>query len=299
MRPGERRHERRVWAIAAGVCLAVSCGSLVLDGGACRAEGVQAQSPAASEPRIRLYHTLGRTGLRVSDIGFGAGSTTDPALIEYALDLGINYFDTAENYAAGQSEAAVGEVAARRRDEMVICTKLGLDATSTREEIFQRVDACLERLKTDHVDVLMIHGGDPGALANPEVYAAFDALKANGKIGFSGVSHHGPNISGELAAVVAEGRLDVILCSYDPLGDPGLPAFLEAARQKGIGLVAMKVFTSARPEALPEFTSGSLPFHLAALRWGLRTSGMDTALVSLNMMDQLDEFLQVSGALLE
>jgi len=258
----------------------------------------EARGEAQTEAHVRRYCTLGRTGLRVSDIGFGAGSTTDPALIEYALDLGINYFDTAENYAGGQSESAVGQVAARRRDEMVLCTKLGLDAASTRESIFARLDACLERLQTDHVDILMIHGGDLGALANPEVYEAFDSLKARGKIRFSGVSHHGPNISTELRPVVEEGRLDVILCSYDPLGDPGLPDFLEAARRKGIGLVAMKVFASARAEALPEFASGDQPFHLAALRWGLKNSGMHTVLVSMNMMDQVDEYIQVSGAAL-
>ncbi|MFC1572345.1 aldo/keto reductase [Candidatus Eisenbacteria bacterium] len=248
------------------------------------------------ELKIRQYNTLGRTGLKVSDIGLGAAGTTDPTLVEYALDLGINYIDTAESYAGGQSETTVGMVAADRRDEMVICTKLDMNGNTTEEEVFERLDACLQRLQTDHVDILMIHGGSQDAVQNPAIYAAFDKLKQQGKIRFTGVSHHGPDIAAELRPVIEENKLDVILCSYDPVGDPEIPAMLEEARKKGIGLVAMKVFPSAQSADLPEFTSGKYPFHLAALRWALKESGMHTTLVSLNMMDQVDEYIQVSGA---
>jgi aryl-alcohol dehydrogenase-like predicted oxidoreductase len=256
-----------------------------------------APPPAVGEELlVRHYNVLGRTGLRVSDIGLGAGGVTDPALVEYALDVGINYIDTAENYAGGASETAIGMVAAERRDEMVICTKLYMDETTTQEEVFARVDSCLARLQTDYVDILMIHTGNAGAMGNEEIFAAFDALKAQGKIHFTGVSHHGPNIAAELMPVIEADRLDVILCSYDPIGDPEIPAMLAAAREKGIGLVAMKVFTSARAAELPEFTSGAQPFHLAALRWALKTSGMHTVLASLSMLDQVDEYLLASGA---
>lgn len=248
------------------------------------------------ELKVRQYNMLGKTGLKVSDIGFGAGSTTDPALVEYALDLGINYFDTAESYASGRSETAIGMVAAERRDEMVICTKLGMDGNTTQEDILGGLDACLERLQTDYVDILMIHGGPREALENPEIYAAFDKLKMQGKIHFSGVSHHGPNIAAEMRLVIEAGKLDVILCSYDPIGDPEIPAMLAEARARGIGLVAMKVFPSARSAELPEFESHAQPFHLAALRWALKESGMHCVLASLNMMDQVDEYLQASGA---
>ncbi len=248
------------------------------------------------ELKIRKYNTLGRTGLEVSDIGFGAAGTTDPALIEYALDLGINYFDTAESYARGGSETAIGVVAATRRDEMIICTKLDMDGQTTQEDVFTRLDACLQRLQTDYVDILMIHGGPRAAVENPEIYAAFAKLKEQGKILFTGVSHHGPNIAAELTPVIEAGVLDVILVSYDPVGDPGIPAMLDAAAKKGIGLVAMKVFPSARSAELPEFTSGDYPFHLAALRWTLKDPRIHTAIPSLDMMEQIDEYILASGA---
>jgi len=257
----------------------------------------EATTPAGDDgPRVRHYNPLGRTGLQVSDISFGGGNVTDPALIEYALDRGINYFDTAESYGRNRSESAIGQVAARRRAEMVICTKFEMTERTTIADMFAHLDACLARLQTNYVDVLMVHGGSSEALRNAAVFAAFDSLKKVGKIHFCGVSHHGPNMSGELAPLIDAGKVDVILCSYDPAGDPGLPAMLAKAREKGIGLVAMKVITSARRVTLPEFTSGQYPFHLAALRWGLKTSGMDCLVPSMNMMDQVDEYLQASGA---
>lgn len=261
--------------------------------------GAQETGTSAEELKIRQYNILGKTGLKVSDIGFGAGGVTDPALIEYALDMGINYFDTAESYARGASETAIGVVAAERRDEMVICTKLDMNGSTTQEDVFTRLDACLERLQTDYVDILMIHGGAKDAVENTEIYAAFDKLKEQGKVHFTGVSHHGPNIAAELKPVIEAGKLEVILCSFDPVGDSEIPAMLEEARQKGIGLVAMKVFPSARSAELVEFTSGSFPFHLAAIRWALKESGMHTILVSLGMMDQVDEYIAASGAAAE
>ena len=251
---------------------------------------------SAEELKVRQYNVLGKTGLKVSDIGFGAASTTDPALIEYALDLGINYFDTAESYAGGQSETAIGVVAAKRRDEMIICTKLDMNGDTTKEDVLTRLDASLERLQTDYVDILMIHGGNREAVDNAAIYEAFDALKKQGKIHFTGVSSHGPNIAAEMRRVIESGKLDVILCSFDPVGDTDIPPMLEEARKKGFGLVAMKVFPSARSADLPDFSSGEYPFHLAALRWALKESGMHTVIPSLNMFDQVDEYLLASGA---
>ncbi len=252
--------------------------------------------PVDDQPRVRQYNPLGRTGLQVSDISFGGGNISDPAVIEYALDRGINYFDTAESYGRNKSESAIGQVAARRRSEMIICTKFEMNERTTMEDMFRQLDGCLERLQTNYVDILMVHGGSSEALHNEAVFAAFDSLKKSGKIHFCGVSHHGPNISGELTPLIDAGKVDAILCAYDPVADPGLPAMLAKAREKGIGLVAMKVITSARKVELPEFTSGQYPFHIAALRWGLQTSGMDCMIPSLNMMDQVDEYLLASGA---
>jgi len=78
-------------------------------------------------PKIKEYRTLGRTGFKCSDIGFGSSGVTDPALIGAILDAGVNYIDTAENYLRGQVESAIGKaLKGRDRKKVFISTKLGL-----------------------------------------------------------------------------------------------------------------------------------------------------------------------------
>ena len=124
------------------------------------------------------YRDLGRSGLRVSEIGFGAwaigGDAWGPvedadslAAMEWAMELGINFIDTADVYGDGRSESLVGKVITDRRDEVVISTKGGLmghHRDPEREPVYARpekiVGACeasLKRLNTDRVDVYFCH----------------------------------------------------------------------------------------------------------------------------------------------
>ncbi|MBN2384133.1 aldo/keto reductase [bacterium] len=247
-------------------------------------------------PTIKQYNVLGRTGLKVSDIGFGTGGVMDPAVIRYALDAGINYFDTAENYANGKSEEILGQVAATQREKMIICTKIPFEGTTTKEEVLTRFEACLKRLQSSYADILMFHTYVPEALANPHIWEAFEQLKQEKKLHFTGISHHGPNITTDLKTIIEQNKLDVILCSYDPFEYPDMPEFIAKAKEKGIGFAAMKVFSAARKAELPEFKSRLHPFNIAAIRWALKTSNMDTILITINLMDQIDEYVPLSGA---
>ena len=83
------------------------------------------QDAQAEKSKIREYRVLGRTGFKVSDIGFGAGDLTEPALFEAALDAGVNYVDTAEHYARGNSERTIGQAIKNRdRKKLFITGKL-------------------------------------------------------------------------------------------------------------------------------------------------------------------------------
>jgi len=247
-------------------------------------------------PKIKQYNTLGRTGLKVSDIGFGAAGTTDPSVVQYALDMGINFFDTSEYYGNGRSEETIGKVAAKYRDKMIICTKLGLDGSTKKEDVLEKFSQSLKRLQTRYCDILMIHGGNRDALENGEIHAAFQQLKNEGKIRFTGLSHHGPNIVKELRPLLTGDKFDVFLLNYDPVAEPELPEFLREATGKGIGIVAMKVFQSAKKVELEEFKSREFTFQHAAIRRVLRDKHVHTAILSMNMMDQIDEYITVSGA---
>ena len=100
----------------------------------------------------------------------------------------------------------------------------------------------------------------------------------------------------DLRPIVEDRKVDVILLSYDPIEYPDLPDLLKKAKEKGIGIVAMKVFTNARKAELSEFKSGLRPFHEAALRWVLQDPYVDCAITSMNVIDQIDEYIKVSGA---
>ena len=117
---------------------------------------------------------FGRTGLDVSAVGFGCweigGGYGDIEEEEFvraigrSLDLGINCFDTAEGYGMGASERALGAALGSRRDEAIIVSKFGMNyrdrpnlRDSSRERVLASIDASLERLGTDHVDVFLVH----------------------------------------------------------------------------------------------------------------------------------------------
>ncbi|ANH95324.1 aldo/keto reductase [Streptomyces sp. SAT1] len=143
------------------------------------------------------YRTLGRTGVQVSTLALGAmnfgsiGRTTQEeatALVDTALDAGINLIDTADMYGTGESEEMVGRAIAGRRDDIVLATKAGMPMSeernhrgSSRRWLVTALDASLRRLGVDHVDLYQIHRWDP-ATGDEETLSALTDLQRAGKI---------------------------------------------------------------------------------------------------------------------
>jgi aryl-alcohol dehydrogenase-like predicted oxidoreductase len=157
------------------------------------------------------YTTLGNTGLTVSRLAFGAmtftqgnqdlaavykvGAELANGLVGRALDAGINFFDTADAYAGGQSEVLLGEALRSRRDEAVIATKVGfrtadglVQAGLNRRHILWSVDRSLKRLGTDWIDVYIVHKEDP-ITPLEETMAALDTIVRAGKVRYLGFSN--------------------------------------------------------------------------------------------------------------
>jgi len=157
------------------------------------------------------YTTLGNTGLVVSRLAFGAMTFTAgdrslgavyktdaevaDALVGQALDAGINFFDTADAYASGQSERILGEALKSRRDEVVIATKVGFRTGSpftqaglSRRHILWSVDQSLKRLGTDWIDTYIVHKEDPYTPLE-ETLSALDAVVRSGKVRYIGFSN--------------------------------------------------------------------------------------------------------------
>ena len=157
------------------------------------------------------YRILGRTGLRVSAIGLGCGGFggigSDASLfckgeyqeqafelLDRAVELGINYFDTANSYGGGRSEEMIGRWMRDRgsRDQVVVATKVfnlvGGDVNDrglSRRHVMSAVEASLRRLQTDHIDLYMAHEVDP-LTDLEETMLAFDVLVRSGKVRYIG-----------------------------------------------------------------------------------------------------------------
>lgn len=215
--------------------------------------GGNGQEAPQEKSKIREYRTLGRTGFKASDIGFGAGNLTDPALLAAALDAGVNYIDTAEHYARGNSERAIGQAIKNRdRKKLFITGKLNLGfGKSTKEGIKERAHKCLERLQTDHLDCLMIHMISTIDQVKHEGYhEAIKELKAEGKVKFTGLSNHGieHRFSGfirdpmdkTVLAAADDGRFDVVLFTYNFIQREKGEKILKACREKNMGATLMK-----------------------------------------------------------
>lgn len=155
------------------------------------------------------YSRLGKSGLVVSKIAFGSMTLGEAwegplaaidaagadALVGKALDSGINFFDTADVYHAGESETLLGKALGARRDEAVIATKVGmrmgpqlLVSGLSARHIHLSIDASLKRLATDRVDVLICHRPDP-LTPLEETLAALDAVVRAGKARYLGFSN--------------------------------------------------------------------------------------------------------------
>jgi aryl-alcohol dehydrogenase-like predicted oxidoreductase len=215
------------------------------------AAGLRARSLAAEgQPLPR--RVLGKTGVEVSALALGGvigmqlppSKDHDPAAIaEAALDLGITYFDTAPSYNNGQSETNYGPVVARRRRELFLATK---SESREYDGTMKGIEESLKRLRTDHVDLLQIHGvgpgDDPAAWDKPRgVVTALRALRDQKVIRFFGVTGH--EDAEALRKAIEMYEFDTLLTTLNPVSRrrPFREVLLPVANRKQMGVIAMKV----------------------------------------------------------
>jgi aryl-alcohol dehydrogenase-like predicted oxidoreductase len=192
--------------------------------------------------------TLGAAGLTVSAVGYGAmslapgiyGEVDDEesrATLLRALELGVNFIDTADVYGAGHSERLVGEVIQGQRDRVKVATKFGgggVDGLGRPERVQSAIDASLQRLRTDHVDLLYLHRVDPTTPIEETVGAMADAVGA-GKTLHIGLSEAAPDTIRRAHAThpITALQSEYSLFSRDPEAE-----VLPVLRELGIGFVA-------------------------------------------------------------
>ncbi|MGE5647957.1 MAG: aldo/keto reductase [Acidobacteriota bacterium] len=250
------------------------------------------RASAAPDKPALAYRTLGRTGLKVTTVGYGCMITSDPAVIQRAVDLGINFFDTAREYQSGNNERMVGTALKGRRQKIYLATKTEGDSTKSALE---QLDTSLRELQTDYVDVWHLHSKDAPAEITDELCEAQLIAKKAGKIRFAGVSTHSPNAIRD--EILRRGHFDVVLAVYNFMVGKADEAFLAAMQKANIGVVAMKVMAGGDKKRPVMKREGAA---LAALKWILRNPAVATTIPSMTDNDQLDEnMLAMAGAFSE
>ncbi len=235
------------------------------------------QAPAAA------YRMLGKTGLRVSAVGSGVGITPNPEVIARAVDLGVNYFDTARGYGAGESERITGAALKGKREKVILASKT--DAR-TGADVIKDMDASLKTLETDYLDVWHLHSRDTPDTITDDAVEACLLLKKQGKARFIGVSAH--DINAVVDRILEIGKFDVVQTTYSyALNAPFRKASIARLHDAGIGVVAMKVIIAVAgfvPRDIELKDEGPL----AAIKWVLLNPAISTTVPYVKNIAELE-----------
>ncbi|MBV9470288.1 MAG: aldo/keto reductase [Abitibacteriaceae bacterium] len=212
------------------------------------------------------YTILGRTGLQVSVLGLGGGGHSrlgqqtgssearSIALVQHALELGINFIDTAEAYG---TEAIIGQaLQGRPRETVIISTKKSMrqqDALVTPDDVRRGLEASLQRLGTDYVDVYHLHGvaADDYNYASQQLVPALRQLQAEGKLRFLGITEAFASDTTHrmISRAVQDECWDVVMVGFNILNQSARDRILPHTRRQNIGLLDMFAVRRALSDA--------------------------------------------------
>lgn len=198
------------------------------------------------------HRSLGRTGWNISVIGFGAwgiggdawGSTDDKAslaALHRAIDLGVNFIDTADVYGDGHSEQLIAQVRKARSEQIIIATKAGrrLDPHSAegynRQNLTSFVERSLKNLETEALDLLQLHCPPSEVYDMPEVFGVLDDLMRQGKIRFYGVSVERVD---EALRAITYPNVQSVQIIFNMFRLKPAEQFFAAAREHRVGILA-------------------------------------------------------------
>jgi aryl-alcohol dehydrogenase-like predicted oxidoreductase len=193
------------------------------------------------------YRQLGNSALQISRLSFGCmslkkGVKENERILHRAVELGINFFDTADLYDKGENEELVGRALKEKRSEILLATKVGnqwkadgsgWDWNPRKSYILESVEASLQRLGTEYIDLYQLHGG---TIDDPidETIDAFEQLVREGKIRYYGISSIRPNVIREW---VARSNIISVMMQYSLLDRRPEESCLSLLQEKNIGVL--------------------------------------------------------------
>jgi uncharacterized protein len=276
--------------------LATAAGIGLISGGVLnRTEMLASQINRGTMPKRKL----GKTGHNVGLFSLGGQATIEQPgthdesveIINRALDLGVNYIDTAAAYGRGISETYIGEVMKTRRNDVFLATKSHDRSYDGTMRLFEQ---SLKNLQTDHVDLYQVHNVRTQEdldrmFANDGVTKAFEKLKSEGSVRYLGITgHRDPDI---LKKGITQFDFDCILMALnaaDKHYQPFQYDLLDTAVRKELGIIAMKVPARGRI-----FREGGLTKMEQALRY-VYTFPISTAIVGISTLEELEENVAIT-----
>ena len=243
------------------------------------------------------YRRLGKTELEVTPVSFGAiklpGISEDEAAacLNRALDLGINFIDTARNYR--DSERKIGLGVGHRRDEFHLATKTG---ARDYDGAMADLETSLNQLQMDHIDIWQFH-----TVSNEEnwqrVMAPDGALKAarqaesEGVVGHVSITIH--RAHGVMRKAIASGEFETLMLCYNPLDSEDVAEILPLARERDMGTIIMKALSGgqiAYPKDQRQAGLGGQDALVAgSLRWVLSDPNVDIVIPGMQTVEEVEE----------
>lgn len=261
------------------------------------------------------YNILGKTGIKVSALGFGSmrlpmvevdgkriiDEEKAIPVIRRAYELGINYFDSAYNYGDGQSEVVLGKALRNIRQDVYVSTKSPVWLIKSPDDYRRYLNIQLERLQMNYIDFYYMH-----SLRRPiytdivlkhNLLAEAAAVRSSGLVKYLGFSYHDhPSLMKEL---IDTGCFDVVICQYNLL-DRRNEEMIAYAKEKGLGVLLMGPVGGGRIASIPPWLAEKLGIKVAsnaelALRFVFANPNVDCALSGMSNIAMLEENAAVAS----
>jgi aryl-alcohol dehydrogenase-like predicted oxidoreductase len=277
---------------------------------------LMAKSGSGAHTDVFKKRSIGKTGIMVSPVCFGATRTSEESLIRYVIDKGINYLDTGRSYANGKNEMLVGRAVSGIRNKVVIQSKLKLEkhelpswgndkktAGEISSVLHGKLEASLKALNTDYIDILLYHSAsEEELLFHPAVLKFFENMKSSGVIKAHGFSAHNDTMNLH-ERNNRELFYDVIMVPFNHKGSlihsitgefaewdqNRLISILSEAYKKGTGVIAMK--TCSGDKYSP--SAGTEASYSEAVRWVISQPFISSAAVAMANFDQVNEHIHM------
>lgn len=265
------------------------------------------------------YRQLGKSSLQISEIGFGCMSLQEDQasttkILHRAIDLGINFFDTADLYQKGINEEMIGKALKEKRKSILLATKggnqwradgSGFDWNPRKEYVLAAAEKSLQRLQTDHIDLYQLHGG---TISDPidEMIEALERLLEQGKIRYYGISSIRPAVIREY---VQRSNIVSVMMQYSLLDRRPEETCLPLLQKHNIGVLARgalaKGLLAGKPstgflnyskeevqkaaDAVKNMAGTKQTQSQTALRFVLDNPAISSAVTGIRTMEQLEE----------